>query len=67
MPTKQFIDALANALRYEKPGRNWNVNKMIQWELDVMAVARCLRAADPNFKLGKFYEACEFVPREESL
>jgi len=29
--------------------RNWNQNKMLQWELDVKAIANVCAAQNPNF------------------
>jgi len=50
--TKKCFVALADALRAEKPGTNWNPNKMVQWELDVKAVARACGLQNPNFNRG---------------
>lgn len=49
MSKKDFI-ALADALRAEKPGKNWDANKMVQWELDVQAVAKVCKASNSAFK-----------------
>lgn len=48
MSKKHFI-ALADALRAEKPGINWDPNKMVQWELDVKAIANACAASNPRF------------------
>ena len=48
MTNKYFI-ALADALRTEKPGTNWDPNKMVQWELDVKVIANVCAASNPNF------------------
>ena len=48
MSKKHFI-ALADALRAEKPGENWNPNKMVQWELDVKAIANVCAHSNPRF------------------
>ena len=47
--TKKHFIALADALRAEKPGTNWDPNKMVQWELDVKAIANVCAAHNPNF------------------
>ena len=49
MSKRDFI-ALADALRAEKPGDNWNPNKKTQWELDVKAIANVCAASNPRFK-----------------
>ena len=48
MSKKHFI-ALANALRREKPQAGWDPNKMVQWELDVKAIADTCAASNPRF------------------
>ena len=48
MSKKHFI-ALADALKAEKPAEHWDPNKMVQWELDVKAIARVCKAANPLF------------------
>jgi hypothetical protein len=45
---KHFI-ALADALKAEKPQPGWSPNKMVQWDLDVRAVARVCAASNPRF------------------
>ena len=47
--TKKHFIALADALRAEKPGTNWDPNKMVQWELDVKAIANVCAAQNSNF------------------
>ena len=47
--TKKHFIALAKALRAEKPGSNWDPNKLIQWDLDVKAVANVCASASPRF------------------
>jgi hypothetical protein len=37
--TKKHCIALADALRHRKPDKNWDPDKMVQWELDVKALA----------------------------
>jgi hypothetical protein len=49
MSKRDFV-ALADALRREKPGENWNPNKRVQWELDVKAIADVCAVANPRFK-----------------
>ena len=53
MTKKNFI-ALADALKAEKPGTNWNPNKMVQWELDVKAIADVCAASNPAFKRDRW-------------
>jgi hypothetical protein len=55
MRKKDFI-ALADALKREKPGANWNPNKMIQWELDVKAIADVCAASDSAFKRDRWID-----------
>lgn len=47
--TKKHFIALADALRAEKPGDNWDPNKRVQWDLDVKAIANVCAAQNPNF------------------
>ena len=53
MSKKDFI-ALADALRSEKPGANWNPNKMVQWELDIKAVADVCQKSNPRFNRDRW-------------
>lgn len=55
MSKKDFI-ALADALRAEKPGANWDANKHVQWECDVKAVADVLARDNPRFMRGRWME-----------
>lgn len=55
MSKRHFI-ALADALRAEKPGTNWNSNKMVQWELDVKAIADVCQRFNSNFKRQRFLD-----------
>jgi hypothetical protein len=57
MSRKHFI-ALAAALKAEKPGANWCVNKHVQWALDVKAVANACARFNGNFKRDRFLTAC---------
>ena len=52
--TKKHFIALADALRAEKPGTNWDANKHVQWGLDVKAIANVCAAHNPNFNLGRW-------------
>jgi hypothetical protein len=52
--SKQDFIALADGLRAEKPGENWNPNKRVQWELDVKAVADVCAASNPRFKRDRW-------------
>src|SRR5271166_5021243 len=53
MSKRDFV-ALADALRAEKPGDNWNPNKRVQWELDVEAIADVCAASNPRFKRDRW-------------
>jgi hypothetical protein len=47
--TKKHFIALADALRAEKPGDNWDPNKRVQWDLDVKAIANFCAEQNPRF------------------
>lgn len=55
MSKKDFI-ALADALKREKPGENWDPNKRVQWELDCKAVADVCRASNSGFDRERWYD-----------
>jgi hypothetical protein len=61
MSKKDFI-ALADALRTEKPGENWDPNKRVQWELDVKAVANVCARANPRFNRKRWLDCVESNP-----
>jgi hypothetical protein len=56
--SRKHFKALADALKAEKPGDNWNPNKRVQWELDVKAIADTCAQFNPNFKRDRFLTAC---------
>ena len=56
MTRKDYIK-FANALKAEKPGKNWDANKHIQWRLDVEAVAGVLASDNPQFDRQRFLDA----------
>jgi len=49
MSKRDFVK-LADALRAERPGDNWNPNKRVQWELDIKAIANVCAESNPRFK-----------------
>jgi hypothetical protein len=67
--SKQDFIALADALRTEMPGDNWNPNKRTQWELDVKAVADVCARSNPRFKRERWmrYVAGECGPNGGDL
>jgi hypothetical protein len=56
--SRKHFRALADALKAEKPGDNWNPNKRVQWELDVKAIANTCAQFNPNFQRDTFLAAC---------
>ena len=52
--SKQDFIALADALRAEKPGDNWNPNKHVQWELDCKAIADVCARSNSRFKRDRW-------------
>ena len=42
MTNQHFIE-LAKALKFERPGLNWNTHKKLQWDLCVKAVANACK------------------------
>ena len=57
MTRKDYI-ALARAFNGERPGEHWDVNKCVQWDLDVKAVARVLACDNWRFDEARFLAAC---------
>lgn len=59
MTKKDFI-ALADALRREKPGKNWDLYRAVrtakqtQWALDVEAISLVCAASNPRFNKDKW-------------
>ena len=56
MTRKDYIK-FADALKAEKPGANWDPNKMVQWRLDVRAIAGVLAQDNGRFDKERFYDA----------
>lgn len=59
MTRKDYV-AIAAALAKEKPGTNWDRNKMVQWELDTVAIADVFARDNPRFDRQRFLSACNF-------
>jgi hypothetical protein len=57
MMTRKHFEALAAALKAEKPGDNWDPNKRVQWDLDVKAIANAVASFNPNFDRDRFLKA----------
>ena len=51
---RHFIE-LADVLRAERPGANWDPNKMVQWELDFKAIAAFCRRNNPRFNSERWF------------
>jgi hypothetical protein len=56
--SRKHFRALADALKAEKPGDNWNPNKRVQWELDVKAIANTCAMFNCRFNRSRFLTAC---------
>jgi hypothetical protein len=56
--SRKHFKALADALKAEKPGDNWNPNKRVQWELDVKAIANTCATFNGRFSRSRFLTAC---------
>ena len=52
--TKKHFIALADALRSEKPQAGWDPNKMVQWELDVKAIAAVCATSNSRFDRARW-------------
>lgn len=65
MSKKHFV-GLAAALAAEKPGSNWNPNKMVQWELDCKAIATFCQSQNAQFDRERFLAACSLVASPSS-
>lgn len=63
--TRKHFEAIAGALRYNYPkATEWTTEEGFtaaadQWWSDCEAVAEACKAANSNFKMYKFLEACE--------
>lgn len=55
MTKKDFI-ALADAMRSEMPGANWDANKRVQWELDCKAIANACHQSNPRFNRERWLD-----------
>jgi len=55
MIKKHFI-ALADALRHRKPDKNWDPDKIVQWELDVKAVADVCARFNEQFDRARWMD-----------
>lgn len=55
--TRQHFVTLAEALKSERPGTHWDPNKMVQWRLDVTAIARVCKRFNSGFKSARFFDA----------
>lgn len=53
--TKKHFIALADGLRNEKPNENW-LNKMVQWHMDVNAIADVCAASNPRFNRERWLD-----------
>lgn len=63
MTRKDYI-ALAAALKHECPATttNWDyLNKLLQWESDVLAIAAVLQANNPHFDRSRFLIAAGYM------
>ncbi len=60
MISRKHFQAIADALKEQKPAEHWDANKMVQWKLDVNAVAQALGTMNPRFDLSRFTKACGF-------
>lgn len=56
--TRCHFEAIAEALRDERPQPAWDANKHAQWNLDVRAVTAALKRTCPNFDRDRFLDAC---------
>lgn len=56
--TRQHFEAIAEALRSEKPADNWCPNKHVQWALDCKSIAFALSRFNGRFDRDRFLRAC---------
>jgi hypothetical protein len=56
--TKKDYEAIATAFRVERPGKNWDANKHVQWDADVNAVSLVMQRDNPRFDRTRFLAAC---------
>lgn len=56
--TRQHFEAIAAALKANRPGENWDANKRVQWNLDARAMAQVAARFNSGFKPQRFYDAC---------
>ena len=58
MMTRNDFQAMAAALKEQRPAANWSPNKHVQWDMDVRALARVCKGKNFRFAYQKFYDAC---------
>ena len=57
--SKRHYEAIALVFQAEKPGKNWDANKHVQWELLRNSMARLFASDNSAFKWDRFIAACE--------
>jgi hypothetical protein len=57
MTKKHFIE-IAKAFKDERPGRNWDLNKLVMWNQLVVAMCAVFARENPRFDTVRFIKAC---------
>jgi len=58
MFAKRHYEAIAAAMKAERPGKHWDAAKRLQWDQDVKALCRVFERDNEAFRWSQFLEAC---------
>lgn len=61
---RRHFQFIADTLKGEKPGKNWDANKRLQWELMVRAFAKACARTNSGFDPARFLAACDYCEEE---
>lgn len=58
MFAKRHYEAIAAAMKTERPGDHWDANKRLQWDRDVLGLIDLFVRDNLAFRPSQFLEAC---------